>query len=55
MTRMKLGDVATFVSGGTPSRSVAEYYGGHIPWITGADIDDSGDISSRFWITTEAV
>ncbi|WP_183085978.1 restriction endonuclease subunit S [Kocuria sp. KSNUG] len=52
---MKLGDVATFVSGGTPSRSVAEYYGGHIPWITGADIDDSGDISSRFWITTEAV
>ncbi|RLP59229.1 restriction endonuclease subunit S [Kocuria rhizophila] len=55
MIRMKLGDVATFVSGGTPSRSVAEYYGGHIPWITGADIDDSGDISSRFWITTEAV
>lgn len=55
MTHMKLGDVATFVSGGTPSRSVAEYYGGDIPWITGADINDSGDVSSRFGITTEAV
>jgi type I restriction enzyme S subunit len=39
---MRLGDVATFFSGGTPSTSVPSYYGGDIPWIV------SGDLNKRF-------
>jgi type I restriction enzyme S subunit len=35
---VRLGDVADFLNGGTPSRSRPEYFEGDIPWITGADI-----------------
>ena len=38
----RLGDLASFFSGGTPSTSVAEYYNGDIPWIT------SGDLNHRY-------
>jgi type I restriction enzyme, S subunit len=34
----RLADVCTVVGGGTPSRSVAEYYGGSIPWVTPKDM-----------------
>lgn len=32
--KVKLGDLGTFKSGGTPSRSKPEYFQGNIPWIT---------------------
>ena len=36
---MSLSEIAAeFVNGGTPSTKVPEYWSGHIPWITGADI-----------------
>jgi type I restriction enzyme S subunit len=34
----RLADVCTVVGGGTPARSVAEYYGGSIPWVTPKDM-----------------
>ena len=30
----RLGDLGAVVGGGTPSRERAEYWGGHIPWLT---------------------
>lgn len=34
----QIGDVATFSSGGTPSKQTAEYWGGGEPWISGKDL-----------------
>lgn len=34
----ELGTVATFLSGGTPSKSNPSYWGGTIPWITAKDL-----------------
>lgn len=33
---LKLGDIATLSSGGTPSRKISKYWNGTIPWITTA-------------------
>ena len=35
----RLGEIATFFSGGTPPTSIASYYGGDIPWITSGDLN----------------
>jgi type I restriction enzyme S subunit len=37
-TRHRLGDLASFVSGGTPSKQIAEYWGGHTPWVSAKDL-----------------
>ena len=39
--RKRLGDIATFFSGGTPSTSMPSYYSGDIPWITSGDLNQS--------------
>jgi hypothetical protein len=52
---VKLGEIARFVSGGTPDRNNKAYYLGQIPWISGADISDSGHLQIRRRITEEAV
>lgn len=52
---VKLGDVCTFSSGGTPNRKKPEFYSGTIPWISSADINENGDISTRRYITDEAI
>ena len=44
-----------FLSGGTPSTKVAEYWTGEIPWITGADIVDGEVILGRRYINEAAV
>ena len=36
--RTRIGDVCDVVGGGTPTRDVAEYYGGTIPWVTPKDM-----------------
>ena len=36
-----LGQIANVVTGGTPSRAIAEYWDGSIPWITTSEIDFS--------------
>ena len=40
---VKLGDVVTTTSGGTPSRGNKSYYGGDIPWVKSGELPD-GDI-----------
>jgi len=50
-----LGHVCTFLNGGTPSTSVARYFEGSIPWITGADIVAPTVESARSFITEEAI
>lgn len=54
---VQLSEVAKFANGGTPSRKRPEFYEGHIPWITGADIMSSGATitAARSHITDEAV
>lgn len=50
-----LGSICTFLNGGTPSRQVARYYQGDVPWITGADISGPRAHSARRFITDEAI
>ena len=40
--QVKLGDLTTMNSGGTPSSSVAEYYNGNIPFLSISDITTAG-------------
>lgn len=35
----RLGDIARFFSGGTPSTSISQYYGGDIRWINSSDLN----------------
>lgn len=52
----KLKNIAQeFISGGTPSTQVEEYWKGTIPWITGADVTDRIVTAGRKFITEEAV
>ena len=53
----RLGEIGTFYGGGTPSKSIDEYWHGDIPWISSADLIEN-DIYwcniNRF-ITLEAI
>lgn len=54
---MKLRDICKFQSGGTPSKSKAEYFHGNIPWITtvalnGRTINQDAAVD---WITEQAI
>lgn len=51
----RIGDICSFQNGGTPSRSIAEYYNGSIPWITSADMTSQIVNSARSYITDEAI
>lgn len=44
---VKLGDVATIVSGSTPRTSVEEYWGGEFCWVTPAEIQDTDVVISN--------
>jgi type I restriction enzyme, S subunit len=46
MKEYKLSEIATIENGGTPSTEIAEYWNGHIPWITPYDLSKS----SSKWI-----
>ena len=43
------------IGGGTPSTQNSDYWMGSIPWITSADIDDSGKITVRKYISAEGL
>lgn len=53
--KKKLGQIADFLNGGTPSRKVPEYFQGSIPWITGIDVVDFRTKKAREYITEEAI
>lgn len=44
---VKLGQVGRFESGGTPPKNVPEFWGGSIPFVTGADITNLYIISNN--------
>jgi len=44
-----------FISGGTPSTKIKDYWKGEIPWITGADIVDGEVKLGRKFVTQEAI
>lgn len=51
----KLGDVLTFIGGGTPSKDIPAYYEGNIPWASVRDMTQFQLSSTEFSITEEAV
>ncbi len=48
---MVLGDVARWGSGGTPKRTVSQYYGGDIPWARIGDLKDDTVYDCQIAIT----
>lgn len=50
-----LGEICSTTSGGTPSRSHPEYFGGNIPWIKSGDLTDGVVIGFDESITEEAI
>ncbi|TVP76414.1 MAG: restriction endonuclease subunit S [Puniceicoccaceae bacterium] len=53
LRRLALGDIAKISSGGTPSRSVPEYWNGEVPWVKTAQIQNCKITSGKIdeWIT----
>lgn len=38
-TKTTIGKIASVSTGGTPSRKIADYWGGEIPWVTTSLVD----------------
>ena len=53
--KVSLGETCTFQNGGTPSRTVAAYFDGEIPWLTGADIEGSSAGACRTFLTDAGI
>lgn len=51
----KLGELARFYSGGTPSKSIAEYWDGNIPWISAKNMKTDRVSTSELFITQEGL
>ncbi len=54
---VKLGKIAKFIGGGTPSTKHVDFWSGHIPWISSSDLieNDIRYINTTRFITTEAI
>lgn len=52
---VRLGDVITWSSGGTPSRKHPEYYSGDIPWVKTGDLNNTYIYDTSEKITPEAI
>ncbi len=54
---MKLKDICTFQSGGTPSKNNPAYFNGSIPWITTVSLNGNtiNEDDAMEWITEQAV
>ena len=53
--KVKLGDVFEISSGGTPSKSHPEYYGGNIPWVKTGDLKQEYIYEVEDFITEEGL
>ena len=53
----RLGEVVNITGGGTPSRSVKEFWNGDIPWVSSSDVSDESihELKVTRRITAEAV
>lgn len=54
-SQVALGEIATFASGGTPSKDVPEYWNGHIPWISASSMYDTNIRDSERKVTALAI
>lgn len=52
---VKLGDVCSTTSGGTPSRGVNSYYGGDIAWVKSGELNDGVIHTTEETITQEGL
>lgn len=52
---VRLGDLCSTSSGGTPLRSKKRYYGGHIPWIKSGELEDNLILNSEERISKEGL
>ena len=52
---VRLGEIGSWASGSTPSRSNPEYYGGKIPWLKTGDLNDNYIINTSEYITELAL
>ena len=54
---MRLGDLGVFKSGGTPSRSKKEYWGGEYPWISSTALGATyiDEKSASDWVSEEGL
>lgn len=50
-----LGDLTDFSSGGTPSKKVAAYWNGNIPWISAKTLKEDDIYTSNLFITQEGL
>lgn len=50
-----IGSVTTWLSGGTPSRKIASFWAGSIPWISGSTLKNIEISKSDQFLTPEAV
>lgn len=55
MRTVALGEVAGLGSGGTPKRSVSEYFGPGIPWLSIADLNDGVVVSAKESLTDAGI
>lgn len=53
--RVALSEVCKTTSGGTPSRSKSDYYGGTVPWVKSGELEDYFIYTTEETITDEAV
>ncbi len=55
-TQYSMKDLGEFMGGGTPSKSVARFWNGSIPWISSSDISDASfNVKITRFITEEAI
>ena len=52
---VEIGDVARTTSGGTPSRTKKEYYGGDIPWVKSGELKDNTIYNTEETITDKGL
>ena len=55
MNKVRLGDVCTIQSGGTPSRSKKEYWDGSVPWMKISDLNSKYIYSSDEFISVDGL
>jgi len=52
---VKLGDVCSTTSGGTPSRGNSKFYDGDIPWVKSGELDKGLILDTEEKISDEAL
>jgi type I restriction enzyme S subunit len=55
--KKKLGEIGSFIGGGTPSTQNREFWNGNIPWISSSDLieDNINHINTTRFITNDAI